>query len=154
MNEPNERNDFQNLRPDEIQELNALGGLVDRAAYNQKYGSFSARNPLLGKMVNCPKCGRRHRQFESDLCGAGKYLKTNEAEQKIKGRKNPRLSRNRPPFLEIHERLVVMEKDPNFQEYEGISGVVEAQIKRERKAEAKRIRDQQKHSRKQNRRKK
>ena len=32
-----------------------------------KLRSFSGRNPLLGKMIKCAKCGRRHRDEES--CG-------------------------------------------------------------------------------------
>lgn len=33
----------------------------------RKSRSFSGRNPLLGKMIKCAKCGRRHRDEES--CG-------------------------------------------------------------------------------------
>jgi hypothetical protein len=70
-----------------------------------------------------------------------------------KKRKIPRLSRNRPPLFEIHQKLVECEAKPEYHEYDGVSGVVEAQIVRRKKAVAKKKRDQQKRSRKINRRK-
>ena len=118
-------------------------------------GSFADRNPTLGKMVRCPYCGRRRR--EQEVCCSPKYVVTTLADVPrsayAKKRKVPRLSRNRPPLAEIHQRLLEMEAKPEYHEYDGVSGVVEQQIIRRKKSAAKKKRDQQKRSRKINKRK-
>lgn len=140
---------MEETRPEINKEL--FSALVKQAADTQAYGSYSARNPQLGKMITCPQCCRRKRQVE--FCCEPKYITTNAAmTPKItKTRKNPRLSRNRPPMLEIHQRLVEMGSRPGYVEFEGISGIVEAEIKRRKKSAAKRKRKQQRKSRKNNR---
>lgn len=103
-------------------------------------GSFSERNPNLGKMVRCPFCGRRRRQNAERACCNPTYLQTNKAEIPrsfyAKKRKNPRLTRNRPPLFEMHQILLDKERQTGYKEYEGISGIVEAQIKRRKRAKA------------------
>jgi len=47
-----------------VQEAQLLTQLVEKAARTQQYGSFSARNPTLGKMVRCPYCRIRERNHE------------------------------------------------------------------------------------------
>lgn len=135
-----------NLTPEQQKELDQLSGMVDRASYVQKYGSFSQRNPELGKMVTCAICEQRIRQTENH---EHKYLTLSADVVHIKGRKNPRLSRNHPPLFEMCSRLKELEN--RGIDYEGLSGVVEDEIVRGKKAKAKRIRDQQKKSRKANR---
>lgn len=118
-------------------------------------GSFSQRNPMLGKMVRCPYCSRRRRQNEEQCCNPTyKIVNTAEVSRAVvaKKRKNPRLSRHRPPLFEIHQRLVEMKAQPGFVEREGLSGIVEAQVVRKRTARSKKRRDQQRLSRRINRR--
>lgn len=121
-------------------------------------GTFSQRNPMLGKMVRCPYCGRRRRQNADQACCNPKLLVGNKADMPRsfykKMRKNPRLTRHRPPLFEIHQRLVELEATPGYVEREGISGIVEALVKRRIKSAAKGRRKQQKQSRKANRRSK
>lgn len=50
-----------------------LGILVDRAADKTIHGSFSERNPVLGRMKRCSFCGRRRR--EGSVCCSGKTFK-------------------------------------------------------------------------------
>lgn len=132
-----------------------VGALVQNVALAAD-GSFADRNPVLGRMRKCVYCGQRRRE-RGPVCCNPKYVVTNAAYEPrsavAKKRKNPRLTRNRPPFFELHARLVEMESQPGYVEYEGISGIVEAAIKRRRRAKAKIRRDQQRLSRKINRRK-
>lgn len=127
--------------------------LIVQGAAEASEGSFADRNPTLGKMVRCPHCGLRRR--EQEVCCNPKYLFTNSASMPRsfyhKKRKIPRLTTVRPPLAEIHQRLVEMEAKPEYHEYDGVSGIVEAQIVRRKKAVAKKKRDQQKRSRKINR---
>lgn len=37
----------------------------------QMYGGFSDRNPALGKMIKCRKCGARRREFSAEKCCTG-----------------------------------------------------------------------------------
>lgn len=128
--------------------------LVVQQAALAAEGSFSQRNPTLGKMVKCPFCGRRRRQDQLVCCNP-KYIATNLADQPrssvSKHRKNPRLSRHRPPLFLVHQLLVEKESQENYVEIEGISGIVEAQVMRGRRARTKQKRDQQKLSRRINR---
>ncbi len=43
-------------------DLLSLGGDVQKAAEAAKYGSWSTRNPLAGKMTRCPHCRTRMRE--------------------------------------------------------------------------------------------
>jgi hypothetical protein len=126
--------------------------LVQQAAIAST-GTFSQRNPILGKMIRCPYCEQRRRQNET--CCNPEYIATvkNDVPRSFyaKKRQIPRLSRNRPPLLLIHQCLVELESQPGYVEQEGISGIVEAQIKRERKSAARIKRKQQRKSRKINR---
>ena len=166
------------LTRDQILEL-----AVQSAAQAATTGSYAQRNPNLGRMVRCPHCRLRRR--EQEACCSAKYLITNSGDVPrsfyAKKRKIPRLSRNRPPLFEVHDRLVQIERcskcehcgqskedhidwkyctPGNFtqifmcREQEGISGIVEAQIKQKRKARAAKKRSQQRQSRKINRRNK
>ena len=47
-----------------VQEAILVTELVDRKANIQKYGSFSDRNPTIGKMRKCKLCGIRERESE------------------------------------------------------------------------------------------
>jgi hypothetical protein len=135
------------------EEAIALARLVELAARARKYGSFSERNPTAGKMVTCKFCKKRQRAIDPPCCNANVIPGTEHASAREKGRKNPRLSRNKPPLLEVHDKLLQLERSPDFQEYEGVAGVVEAAITRRKKSKAKKRRQQQKKSRKLNRRK-
>lgn len=132
-----------------------LISLVVHQAALAAEGSFSERNPTLGKMVRCPYCNRRRRQNDEQCCNPT-YVVVNKADMPrsfyAKKRKIPRLRRNRPPLFEIHQKLVEMEARPEYHEYDGITGVVEAQIVNRKKSAAKVKRKQQRLSRKINRR--
>src|SRR5258708_8398884 len=52
-----------------------IGIAVDRLAYNITYGSFSDRNPVLGKMILCPACHRRRRVNSEIPCCSADYSK-------------------------------------------------------------------------------
>lgn len=136
-------------------ELDTLGNLVDRAADLRISGTYLQRNPDLGRMVRCPFCSVRRRQNQVVPCCNTQYLtvtkNTEPRSQYTKKRKNPRLSRNHPPFFDLHQRLLEMERSPGYVEYEGLSQIVEAAIISERKEKARIKRNQQKYSRKQNR---
>lgn len=125
---------------------------VDRAALNRT-GSYYQRNPLVGKMRTCPYCRKRSRATET--CCNPNYKVFNQATEPrsatAKKRKNPRLTRNRPPLFLVHQRLVELEARPDYKEYEGISGIVEAAIIRDKKAKARVRRMQQRQSRQINR---
>lgn len=134
-----------------------LADLIVQQAAGAATGSFSERNPILGKMRMCPHCRRRRRENAVQPCCNPSYIQTNKADMPrsfyAKKRKIPRLSRNRPPLFEMHQRLVEMEAVPGYVEREGISGIVEAQIVARRKSKSKVRRHQQRRSRKINRRK-
>jgi len=74
----------------QIQEALAVAAIVDRAAETQKYGSFSARNPTLGKMRTCPYCGRRRRENSALPCCHAKILAGVRSPRRPKGRMVPR----------------------------------------------------------------
>lgn len=130
-------------------EKQLLGDLVDRAAYNLRYGSFSQRNPLLGRKTKCPYCRRRRFENAALPCCSSRLIPGTENEKvHTKGRKNPRLAPNYPlPYRLIHQRLVELEHKPGFVEHEGTVGIVEAAVVRERKEDARQKRNQQKLSR-------
>lgn len=157
------------------QELETLVSAVDKAA-QARLGSYSQRNPLAGKMVRCPHCRQRKRQNET--CCIPKYTqKTDSYIPKQRGRKNPRLTRHRPPLFLMRQRLLELEANPELigplqdraegqvhgknstwghtpqkqVKMEHLAAFVERFILRELKLSAKRKRKQQKESRRINR---
>lgn len=111
------------------QTLNVLQAAVELAA-KARDGSFSDRNPMLGKMVRCPYCRQRRRENAQEKCCNAKLstkywskvLEDGTREQrdrievkttmpKRKGRKNPRLTRHRPPLFLMRQRLLDLESD-------------------------------------------
>lgn len=51
-----------------------VGMAVDRLAYAIAYGSFSDRNPGLGKMIRCPSCHQRRRQNSVLPCCSAAFI--------------------------------------------------------------------------------
>jgi hypothetical protein len=151
-------------------ELDILVNAVEKAA-QARLGSFTQRNPLLGKMMTCRFCKRRRRTNAQEPCCNAKYLIQHESAPHIKQRKNPRLSRNRPPLFQMRQVLLELEDEPLLigplqDSIEGLKGFhtpqkevrmehlatfVERMIIRTRKQKAKKYRDRQKLSRKVNR---
>jgi len=66
-----------------VQEAILVTELVDRKANIQKYGSFSDRNPTVGKMRKCKLCGIRERESEHQC-----RVIAREKEQEALDRKN------------------------------------------------------------------
>lgn len=158
-------------------ELEILLSAVKKAA-DLRLGTFTERNPLLGKMVRCTYCHKRRRQNSPIPCCTAKY--GTEAQVKDahliryfigKRRKQPRLSRHRPPMFLLRQRLLELEREPLLigplqDSIEGLPGFwtpqkevepqhlatfVERVIIREQKEKSKKYRDTQKLSRKVNR---
>jgi hypothetical protein len=152
------------------QDLEILSTAVEKAA-EARAGSFSQRNPLLGRMRRCPFCRQRRRANTQESCCNAKYSIQHESAPHIKRRKNPRLSRNRPPLFQMRQVLLELEAEPLLigplqDSIEGLEGFhtpqkevrmehlatfVERMIIRSRKQKAKKYRDRQKLSRKVNR---
>lgn len=65
-----------------VQEAQLAIQLVDRAAHTAKYGSFSQRNPTLGRMIRCEFCRKKRRQNAEIPCCNGRKIeppqKTNQ----------------------------------------------------------------------------
>lgn len=95
-----------------------LARIIDKGADLLTYGSFSQRNPLLGKMRNCPFCGQRRRGGNTtELCCHAKYIWENpakDAKPKVRGRSNPRLTRRNPPLFLMRQILRDIEKNPEI----------------------------------------
>ena len=66
-----------------VQEAQMVIELIDRKAAIQKYGSFSDRNPTIGKMRKCKLCGIRERESEHQC-----RVIAREKEQEALDRKN------------------------------------------------------------------
>lgn len=169
------------------QQLETLISAVGIAAEGRS-GSYAQRNPLRGKMVRCPQCHTRRRQRSEIPCCSAKYQTTamqvdedgNETipmTPKAKGRKNPRLTRKRPPLFLMRQRLLDLEANPELvgplqDSVEGqvngktakwghtpqkevapqhLAAFVEKVILRDKKLSAKRKKKQQKESRRINR---
>jgi len=97
-----------------LQHAAALAQAVDRIAHLRKYGTFSERNPALGKMTRCPYCRVRRREFGPKCCNAEYRVENSNAVPRsafAKKRKTPRLTRNRPPLFVVHQLLVDIEND-------------------------------------------
>jgi hypothetical protein len=99
----------QTFNPQEM-----LGRVVDRAAELVQYGSFSQRNPTLGKMVRCPFCRTRKRRHEA--CCNAKYVAgtMTNVMPKPKGRSVPRLTRKNPPLFQMRQILLDIERNPEI----------------------------------------
>lgn len=156
--------------PNIAQELEILKLAVEKAA-QYRLGTFSQRNPMLGKMVRCPYCKQRRRQNSPVPCCTAKYYCQGVDTPKPKGRSNPRLSRNRPPLFLMRQILLQLEEEPLLigplhDKVDGLPGIwtpqkevrmehlatfVEKAIIKEQKAKAKKYRDMQKKSRRMNR---
>jgi hypothetical protein len=137
------------------QEAQLLIQLVDKAAYNQRYGSYAARHPLLGKMVTCSLCGLRERRGEHQ-CRAKLHSPVAIGQSVFaKRRIVPRLTRKRPPLFLVHQLLVEIENDrrPDLENVAEpyLAKYIEKIVTRNKKAKAKKYRDQQKESRRTNR---
>ena len=152
----------------QIQEAINNAALALKAADRLKYGSFSDRNPALGKMVRCVFCRRRKRQ--NDACCSGKLLDgayTNRKGQivtptvsepvapPIHKRKNPRLTRKNPPLFLVHQLLVEIESGtrPELENVaeKNLARYVEKIVLDGKKEKARQKRNQQKISRRVNR---
>lgn len=137
------------------QEAQLLIQLVEKAAYNRVYGSYAARNPILGKMFRCPYCRVRERRGEHQ-CRAKLMFGGVETGQSVfaKKRVNPRLTRKRPPFFLIHQLLTEIESDrrPDLENVAEpyLAKYVEKIVVVNKKADAKKYRDTQKLSRRVN----
>lgn len=59
----------------------ALGEGIERL----RHGSFSERHPHLGKMIHCPICHRRRREFPKIPCCTGGHAVTKRAWEAEKG---------------------------------------------------------------------
>ena len=110
----------------QAQTLAALQALIAEAAI-RRAGSFSERNPMLGKMVRCPYCHKRRRQNAQITCCSAygddrAYIvramqvdkdgnETIPMTPKQKGRKNPRLTRHIPPLFLMRQRLLELESE-------------------------------------------
>lgn len=131
-----------------------MAQVVDRVAYLRKYGSYSSRNPALGKMVRCLYC--RVRRREAEKCCSAEYRVENSGRfPHVRKRKNPRLSKKRPPLFRMYQLLVDIENDrrPDLENVrkEHLPGYVEKLITDEVKDKKRKVRKQQKISRKKNR---
>src|SRR5258707_6700153 len=93
-----------------LQHAALMAKAVDRVALLRKYGSFSARNPALGKMVRCPHCRVRRRAVEV-CCNAEYVVENSGGPRPVRKRKNPRLTRKRPPLFRVYQLLVDIEND-------------------------------------------
>jgi hypothetical protein len=131
---------------------------VDRVAHLRSYGSFADRNPVLGKMTRCPHCRTRRREFAPKCCSFEYVVENSNTVARsfyARKRKNPRLTRKRPPFFLIHQLLVEIEQDrrPELENVrkEHLAGYVEAVIAAQIKERKRRARNQQKRSRRANR---
>lgn len=138
-----------------LQHAAVLAQEVDRIAHRRKYGSYSERNPALGKMKRCPHCRVRRREFGPRCCNAEYRVENSNLIARAtfaRKRKTPRLTRHRPPLFLVHQLLVDIENDrrPDLenvaQKY--LPGYVEKFVLDGIRAKKKIRRDQQKKSRK------
>lgn len=136
------------------QEAQLLIQLVEKAAYNRVYGSYAARNPILGKMFRCPYCRVRERRGEHQCRAKLNSPVTTSQSVFAKKRVNPRLTRKRPPFFLIHQLLTEIESDrrPDLENVAEayLAKYVEKIVILNKKAEAKKYRDAQKRARRVN----
>lgn len=136
-----------------VKEALLFNSILDRTADRLKHGSFSERNPTLGKMQTCKLCRIRERSHQ---CTAV-IRKGTEAEGVAPHpkRKNPRLTRNRPPLFLVRQLLVEIEagKHPELENVpqQHMARYIEKKVKDWRREAAHAKRDQQKLSRKINR---
>jgi hypothetical protein len=141
-----------------LQHAAVLAQAVDRIAHLRKYGTFSERNPALGKMTRCPYCRVRRREFGPKCCSAFYRVENSNAIARaafVRKRKKPRLTRNRPPLFLVHQLLVDIENDrrPDLENVarKHLPGYVEKFVLDGIKGKKRRARNQQKKSRSINR---
>lgn len=154
----------------QLQEAINNAALTLAAADRLKYGSFSERNPALGKLVRCVFCRTRRRQNSKTVCCSGKLLTEPYKNRKgwlvtptvaepspapISKRKNPRLTRKNPPLFLVHQILVEIEAGtrPELENVaeKNLARYVEKIVLDGKKEKAKQKRNQQKRSRQINR---
>ena len=136
-----------------IKEALLFNSIVDRTAERVRFGSYSERNPLLGKMATCKFCRTRERNHKctavirkgTEVVGVAPHPK----------RQNPRLTRKRPPLFLVHQLLVEIERDEH-PELENVpqahmARYIEKKVNDWRREERHAKRDQQKLSRRINR---
>jgi hypothetical protein len=138
------------------QENQQLQEAVDKATKALRSRSYSGRHPELGKMIKCAACGRRHYDFKICEITYAKDADGNEivnpwgARSNIRGRFHPHPSKRKLQLVQRTQK-VFYEYQPYFKDAHDcmVEARTEAgrQLKAERKAESKRIRHQQKHSR-------
>ncbi len=89
-----------------VQEAALLTQLVDRAAQTQQTGSFSERNPVLGKMKTCLVCRVRERNHQ---CRAVTNHPVEVGRSLVKGKRlKPRGNKQRDPL--VHKNIHKGEK--------------------------------------------
>ena len=154
----------------QIQEAVNNATLALKVADRLKYGSFSDRNPALGKMVRCIFCHARRRSFSKTPCCSGKLLDgayTNRKGQTvtpavaepvapaISKHKNPKLTRKNPPLFLVRQLLVEIEAGtrPELENVaeKNLARYVEKIVLDGKKEKARQKRNQQKRSRRINR---
>lgn len=122
-------------------ETAALAAVVDEAAKRTLVGSFAERNPLLGKMTNCKVCSGRHRV--NLPCVNAKWIRLCEPNpasgltptpRQVLGasffarkRKNPRLTKGRPPMFELRHILLDWESEPHLTKARRAQGEIEGE---------------------------
>ncbi len=85
-----------------VQEAALLVRLVDKAAETQQSGSFSARNPVLGKMRTCLLCRVRERNHQ---CRAKINHPVEVGRSLVKGKRlKPRGNKQRNPLVHKREK--------------------------------------------------
>ena len=144
------------LMPEAISEKLKLAIALDNFEENFKNRTFSDRNPDK-KTVNCPYCTKGRHQ--SPVCKARYVEGTNifdSGKSFVKGRRvNPRLNQNKLLLLmrtrELFPKYNILAIEP-LNAMRLARAEAYRSIRKERKAESKRKRDQQKRSRKINRR--
>lgn len=141
-----------------LQHAATLAQAVDRIAYLRKHGSFLERNPTLGKMIRCPHCRVRRRQFSPACCNPNYYVENSNRIPRsavAKKRKKPRLTRKRPPLFLVHQLLVDIENNrrPDLENVKEkfLAQYIEKFVTDQIKEKKRRVRNQQKKSRRINR---
>lgn len=142
-------NEIQNF----VKEALLFNSIVDRTAERMRTGSFSERNPTLGKMQTCKLCRIRERSHQ---CTAVVRKGTeSEGVAPHPKHKNPRLTRKRPPLFLVHQLLVEIEAGtrPELENVpeKHMTRYIEKKVKDWRRETAHAKRDTQKLSRKINR---
>lgn len=102
-----------NTPVDVTRESKALLEIIGEAARRTLHASYADRNPILGKMVTCPFCRRRRRMHAAQPCCNSNLIQNKAVAPRPKGRKYPRLTRNSPPLFLMRQILLDWEKELN-----------------------------------------